>query len=260
MINKHIYTEWVIFKNIWHQLIPTVFFLLYFGIIVFRSLAFLRHEQGPRLKDLGFEIFPKNDHLIGFSNIVLSIQHSFIIFLSVLIFIKNYKRVDDVKGPYIINIWRRYFNIITIGNTLRFVTYISTSLPGPADHCQPGSTNYHKPDKWYKVFYEFNTANCGDLIFSGHMFHLIIAMFIFNKYVGLVLNHRLSLFLKIITWSLIPLEIFLIISTRQHYTVDIVVAIYTSIFLWIVYDIKIQPKDYIPRSQSYQEMKDILIQ
>lgn len=259
-MNTYIKTELNIFKQIWYQLIPTIILLLYFGIIVFRSLAFYRYEQRPVLKDLGFQIIPKIPQLLGFSNLLLSLQHSLIFLLSFILLIKNYSYFSiQYTGPYIINIWRRYFNIITIGNILRFLTYISTSLPGPAEHCQPGSTDYHPPTKWYQIFYTFNSANCGDLIFSGHLFHLIIAMFIFNKYASdIISNNYLLITLKILSWIAIPLEIFLILATRQHYSVDLIVAIYTSIFLWIVYDNKIQPLDYKPIEINKDNRSDIM--
>ena len=46
--------------------------------------------------------------------------------------------VGNVPGrtkPHFMNMFRRCFEMQAIGHTLRFFTYISTTMPGSADHC-----------------------------------------------------------------------------------------------------------------------------
>ena len=85
------------------------------------------------------------------------------------------------------------------------------------------------------------------------MFHTMIVVLLINKYIHQILNFKIAWIFKIISWIMIPLEFYLIIATRQHYTVDLVVAIYTSILLYLVYDVYI-PKDYKPKVE-YERME-----
>lgn len=252
---KHLKAEISLFKKLWWQLIPTIILLYYFGMRVGRTLAFSRHVPGPTLKDLGFDIFPKEDYRLH-SDIVLGIEHFLVLVVCVIGFIQTIKNGNINTSVFGINIWRRYLNVITIGHFLRICTYMSTSLPGPADHCKVELGNYNPPDHWYESFYVHTITgfgipdNCGDLIFSGHMLQMMTALLTFNMYSDKVFSTKISLCLKVFAWLMVPLEVFFIISGRQHYTVDMTVAIYTTILLWIVYTDKIHPNDQKPFNNS----------
>merc|ERR1719444_502253 len=72
--------------------------------------------------------------------------------------------------PHLVNLLRRMLCVYAIGHVLRGFTYLSTTIPGSADHCLPGA-EMHPPKSLAECFYKvkgFN-GNCGDLIFSGHM-------------------------------------------------------------------------------------------
>ena len=113
---------------------------------------------------------------------------------------------------------------------LRILTFLSTSLPGPAPHCQPESQEYQPPkDLWHVAFTIDIFKGCGDLIFSSHTslsLSLVISVFIYGK---IIWPKRLYLvmFYCILLPALI-LQLILIIAARKHYTVDVVVACYTT--------------------------------
>ena len=55
-------------------------------------------------------------------------------------------------APYAVNIIRRWGMMEAMGSILRFFTYISTTLPGAADHCVP-SKSPHTRHCLYKLQY-----------------------------------------------------------------------------------------------------------
>jgi hypothetical protein len=61
---------------------------------------------------------------------------------------------------------------------------------------------------------------CGDLIFSSHMIFTIVFVVTYQKY-G---NIR---FIKMLAWCIAIAQSLLIIASRKHYSVDVVVAWYT---------------------------------
>lgn len=61
---------------------------------------------------------------------------------------------------------------------------------------------------------------CGDLIFSSHMIFTLLFVLTYHKY-GTIR------FIKQSAWLLAIIESLLIIASRKHYTVDVVVAWYT---------------------------------
>jgi hypothetical protein len=84
-------------------------------------------------------------------------------------------------APHAVNIVRRWGMMIAMGNTLRFLTYMSTTLPGSAQHCLPSNPNLAKdqPKTVRDILFRITldgvgdgksgTYNCGDLTFSGHI-------------------------------------------------------------------------------------------
>ncbi|KAL3326555.1 hypothetical protein AABB24_037297 [Solanum stoloniferum] len=61
---------------------------------------------------------------------------------------------------------------------------------------------------------------CGDLIFSSHMIFSLIFVRTYHKY-------GTRRFIKLCAWLAVIAQSFLIVASRKHYTVDVVVAWYT---------------------------------
>jgi hypothetical protein len=96
---------------------------VYGACMVFRNLAFYRYRAGPRLtQDLGFDLLPEwQGYLTDSPMCALQV---------VLLGACAMSFVPRPIGPpaaYAINIVRRWGMMIAMGNTLRFLTYISTT-------------------------------------------------------------------------------------------------------------------------------------
>ncbi|THG10268.1 hypothetical protein TEA_028235 [Camellia sinensis var. sinensis] len=80
-----------------------------------------------------------------------------------------------------------------------------------------------RPDSVHEVlFMNFRGVlyGCGDLIFSSHMIFSLVFVRTYQKY-------GTRRFIKQCAWLTVVLQSFLIIASRKHYTVDVVVAWYT---------------------------------
>ncbi|KAF8397369.1 hypothetical protein HHK36_016282 [Tetracentron sinense] len=148
--------------------------------------------------------------------------------------------------------------------TLRIITFYSTQLPGPNYHCREvefcinaamfGEVIYSslllsfgeskflqsvmtscplqgsklarlpRPDSVLEVllinFPRGVIYGCGDLIFSSHMIFTLVFVLTYQKYGS-------QRFFKQLAWSIAVIQSLLIIASRKHYTVDVVVAWYT---------------------------------
>jgi len=78
--------------------------------------------------------------------------------------------------------------------------------------------------------------NCGDLVFSGHMFQALTMACAAKDYLHAYLPHWPRVRKVIVAFIVVccVVQSFTIIASRSHYTVDIVVACYTSFLLWTV--------------------------
>ncbi|CAN0854602.1 Phosphatidylinositol:ceramide inositolphosphotransferase 3 [Linum grandiflorum] len=109
---------------------------------------------------------------------------------------------------------------------LRIVTFYSTQLPGPNYHCREGSRLARIPPPESAIellvinFSRGVNNGCGDLIFSSHMIFTIVFVRTYYRY-------GTKRFIKHLAWFLAVVQSLLILASRKHYTVDIVVAWYT---------------------------------
>ncbi|KAK9186269.1 hypothetical protein WN943_026633 [Citrus x changshan-huyou] len=119
-----------------------------------------------------------------------------------------------------------FFSFVLVCQMLRIVTFYSTQLPGPNYHCREGSklARLPRPESVVEVllinFPRGMIYGCGDLIFSSHMIFTLLFVLTYHKY-GTIR------FIKQSAWLLAIIESLLIIASRKHYTVDVVVAWYT---------------------------------
>ncbi|KAK4478495.1 hypothetical protein RD792_013972 [Penstemon davidsonii] len=76
------------------------------------------------------------------------------------------------------------------------------------------------PFQWLFRFPRGVLYGCGDLIFSSHMIFSLVFVRTYNKY-------GTQKFVKQCAWLTVVIQSLLIIASRKHYTVDVVVAWYT---------------------------------
>ena len=115
---------------------------------------------------------------------------------------------------------------------LRCISFLSTSLPAPAQHCQSDYPLYqqNKPKTIIDILFRVDGFHgCGDLIFSSHTSLSLCLVLTFYVYSPMVFSKKIS---RIISFCILfPMFITMcifIIGARKHYTVDIIVAIYVT--------------------------------
>jgi hypothetical protein len=148
----------------------------------------------------------------------------------------------------LVSVSARFGMVISICLSLRVVTFLSTVLPGPAPHCHPDALSEVEGfSSWADVFSTIRpTDNCGDLVFSGHMAMTFL--------LAMTASHYFPFSRKFV-WPFVVLEAFLIVITRSHYTLDVVIALYVAPFLWFLLeycapDYLYSPVDPLPEGFS----------
>ncbi|XP_042476552.1 phosphatidylinositol:ceramide inositolphosphotransferase-like isoform X2 [Macadamia integrifolia] len=180
----------------WKLLLAGVFFQYLHGLAA-RGVHYF-HRPGPTLQDVGFFLFPWTFHPFIFQS----------------------KRFHTVL------LWCRVLAFLVASQLLRIITFYSTQLPGPNYHCREGSklARLPRPDNALEVllinFPRGVLYGCGDLIFSSHMIFTLVFVRTYQKY-G---TQRST---KQLAWLIAVIQSLLIIASRKHYTVDIIVAWYT---------------------------------
>lgn len=120
--------------------------------------------------------------------------------------------------------------LLTLGNLyiLRVVTILVTSLPATENHCR---TNYLKIDNIYwntlKGLLTLGGGNihCGDLMFSGH------TCMVTNIWITFMINYKKHNFVRLVITILMLVTFYFIIATRSHYTADIWIAFWLTVFV-----------------------------
>jgi len=116
---------------------------------------------------------------------------------------------------------------------LRSLSFLSTSLPGSSHHCRIGSTEYNPPTNLKEIFLRFDTmSGCGDLIFSGHTNIIVIQIILIFYYGNKFLSSKIMFIVYFIMTSLLIIIITLILIARNHYTVDVLIALYVTPLLF----------------------------
>jgi len=218
----------------WH-LALLLAYILYIVKNIFRQLAFSVYHPREPLWDLGFYMIPE---LIsnGLYNDLPAVFLSFVTPFSLVLFPSFYS-TPHKHGIYGCRVGYRILVALCIGHTLRFATYSVTSLPGARPHCQPGAELLKPPSGLEILRFTAGVApNCGDLVFSGHMFQALTMVYAAKDY-SWAYFPQWPRFRKAMVAAMVAccvIQIFTILASRSHYSVDIVVACYTSFLLWTV--------------------------
>ncbi|KAF4349448.1 hypothetical protein CsatB_029958 [Cannabis sativa] len=178
------------------------------------------HRPGPTLQDAGFFLLPE----LGPERAYMSETLFSVIFFSFVLWTFN-PFFFQSKRIYTVLIWCRVLAYLAVSQILRIMTFYSTQLPGPNYHCREGSelARLPPPKSAIKVLL-INFPNgaiygCGDLIFSSHMIFTLVFVHTYQKF-------GTKRWIKQFAWALAVILSLLIIASRKHYTVDVVVAWY----------------------------------
>ncbi|KAK9016243.1 hypothetical protein V6N11_078746 [Hibiscus sabdariffa] len=165
------------------------------------------HRPGPTLQDIGYFLLPElgqdKAYIMDFPSFHLQEQ-------------KDLYSSGLVQG----------LAYLVASQFLRIISFYSTQLPGPNYHCREGSkiARLPKPSNVLEVllinFPQGAVYGCGDLIFSSHMIFTLVFVLTYQKF-----GTRRCI--KQFAWLLAIIQSLLILASRKHYTVDVVVAWYT---------------------------------
>lgn len=184
-----------------------------------RGVHFI-HRPGPVLQDTGFLLLRE----LGQERAYVSETVFTFIFLSFFLW-TFHPFIFKSKKIYTVLIWCRVLAFLCGCQILRILTFYSTQLPGPNYHCREGSRfatlpRPHHIMEYFIVIPRGMLYGCGDLIFSSHMIFSLVFVRTYHKY-------GTKRFIKQCAWLTAVVQSLLIIASRKHYTVDVVVAWYT---------------------------------
>ncbi|KAL8102278.1 phosphatidylinositol:ceramide inositolphosphotransferase 2-like [Apium graveolens] len=178
------------------------------------------HRPGPILQDVGYYLLPE----LGIERAYISETLFTFIFASFVLW-TFHPFIFKNKKIYTVLLWCRVLAFLFGCQILRIITFYSTQLPGPNYHCREGSkfATLPLPENILEVFVIIPRGvlyGCGDLIFSSHMIFSLVFVRTYQKY-------GTRRFIKQCAWLTVVVQSLLIIASRKHYTVDVVVAWYT---------------------------------
>ncbi|OIT29771.1 PREDICTED: phosphatidylinositol:ceramide inositolphosphotransferase 1-like isoform X1 [Nicotiana attenuata] len=212
-------TEINLLAENWKYILGGLIFQYIHGLAA-RGVHYL-HRPGPSLQDAGFFLLPE----LGSDKAYISETVFTSIFLSFVLW-TFHPFIFKTKKIFTVLIWCRVLAFLVACQFLRIITFYSTQLPGPNYHCREGSklATLPRPNSVLEVFLiNFPRGvlyGCGDLIFSSHMIFSLVFVWTYHKY-------GTRRFIKQCAWLAVIAQSFLIVASRKHYTVDVIVAWYT---------------------------------
>lgn len=141
-------------------------------------------------------------------------------------------------------ILRRFSVIYGSLALLRTFTVFSTQLPDSAEKCKtltPSTTALSALD-YYLVFEKamgmmipVGSVTCGDMIFSGHSVLMMLCALTWHTYYKVIPGALSINKVKVVIWILAGAGMLLVILSRMHYTLDVLLAIYLALTVWNAY-------------------------
>mmetsp|Transcript_9530 Transcript_9530/g.19396 ORF Transcript_9530/g.19396 Transcript_9530/m.19396 type:complete len:420 (-) Transcript_9530:69-1328(-) len=150
------------------------------------------------------------------------------------------------------DIFRRFIMVYGLLEMMRTVTVLLTSLPDASAACRRltpigdlacGASSWkamNNNETWSeilihtgKILIPVHPVTCGDMIFSGHSnsaICLALTWHTYYKWVPAKVN-----IVKTFIWCLAVTACTLLVLTKVHYTLDVVLAMYFSITVWGTY-------------------------
>lgn len=225
-------TELNLLAENWKYLLAGLVFQYIHGLAA-RGVHYI-HRPGATLQDVGFILLPE----LGKDKAYISETLFTFIFMSFFLW-TFHPFIFKSKKVYTVLLWCRVLAFLVASQFLRIITFYSTQLPGPNYHCREGSklATLPPPNSVLEVllinFPRGVIYGCGDLIFSSHMIFTLVFVRTYQKY-------GTRRWIKQLAWLLAIIQSFLIVASRKHYTVDVVVAWYTVNLVVFFIDKKFQ--------------------
>ncbi|KAF4671050.1 hypothetical protein FOL47_001715 [Perkinsus chesapeaki] len=227
-VRAQVKANWMVFRVAWPWFVVALLLLLMHGWAVgLVSLLEFRYnllgKQSDVLVDFGYmlvpaiEVYPAG----GICTWLLILLTTWSVGSLTVITITRPRPGITIIGI----LWRTVF-VCVLGFTLRSISFLVTLLPTPWPECQE---YFMKPLTVSDVLSLIHsTSGCGDLIFSGHTLCGMACLLA-------VAHYSTNWIINIPGWVLFLGEIVAILAERAHYSVDIVVALFTTPMLWICF-------------------------
>lgn len=219
--------EWPLLRARWKVIALCLVFQYVHGI--FTQLVFRLHEPASvPLKDTGFSLTPElGPEYFWVSEMLFTLLFGSFLLWSVSPFFA------ERKTFYSIVLYKRLLVHLVCCQALRIASFMSTILPGPAHHCRASESSSRRswPQHWWQHLIvdvqRQSGHSCGDLIFSSHTTFILSFVLAYHYY-----GRRTAA--KVCAWLLASVLSVLIICSRKHYTVDVVVAWYTVPLVFVM--------------------------
>lgn len=256
-----------------HQRFRLALYVLIIGYIqsiLGRNLAFYLHHpladyvndpsenlKRHRLYDLGYSLLPdfsESESIVTMNEFLQYVMAAAIISISMTPYLHEICPKRPKSLPvFTVNIVIRLLQGIAIGHVLRIPTFLATSLPGPSPHCIGEIERHNHPHDLAHIFWFPHTgANCGDLVFSGHVLFATTAVLTVTHYVHKIFGRDRAIQAGLALLPVYLLQIILIIMSRAHYSVDVVSSMIISTLSWIVQAQVAFPLDVTPEGENLQ--------
>jgi membrane-associated phospholipid phosphatase len=181
--------------------------LFIFVIYIYKSISKWLYHKGKNINhivipDILHNILPNTSSYCKLGDILVIVLCLIFIFGSIM-----------KSESQLLLIW---INLITITFICKFITMSVTILPDASKKCE---NNLNE---------KFSFGYCNDLIFSGHF--AVITLTLLMIYYYNILNMP-----KLIYILILLLSAFQIISSRNHYTIDVIVGFIISLNVFLLY-------------------------
>lgn len=149
---------------------------------------------------------------------------------------RKFNKKQNASDRFFVSMAAEAVVLVSIMVSCRCIFYLSTALPAPDRECVRGIRDWNKVDMSQREGLHHNPS-CGDLIFSGH-FNMSFSFFTYWA----TESHRFfrgeSPMMKafrylygLLLFCVICVQIYGILATRHHYTVDLVVVPFVDYFV-----------------------------
>ncbi|KAG1452761.1 hypothetical protein G6F56_007736 [Rhizopus delemar] len=216
----------LIFNHEFYRLVMTACWLLLAGLIeIFMAqLGDMRYDQQHPLIDLLHDAFPRieNFQIVNYF-LTTCVAYTLIGFA-----------IQSPNWSTRLTLLRRWTFLLGLLYVFRGITLLVTTLPSSlVDQCRPPQTELvGSLGQRFGFIYSVVSGSafgCTDNIFSGHTSVIVSCMILWRVHSRLTRPFGWLLYLIGLT------GIFLIIISRFHYTIDVLLALFITSMIWHVY-------------------------
>jgi len=210
---------------------PTCTTLLACGLMqyvhgVAAQIALFLHTPAASLHDVGFMLVPELKTALGWA--VSEWCTAALLMMFVVLLCAPFLQTEPSFAA--VHVLRRTLVCVSCCQLLRILCFSSTQLPGPGPHCRlGGGSKVDLPAHWtgWVVVDVGRQASrgCGDLVFSSHVTWGITFVLAIRRY-----SASQSVFFVGI--AVLAAQLYGIIAARKHYSLDLVVALFTVPLVW----------------------------